>query len=205
MDIAALLIFASVYFIAVAAPGPGIAAVIARGLGQGFQAAPAFIAGFVIGDLIWFTVAASGLAMVASTFGALFTAIKYAGCAYLLYMAYRIWTAPVEASDVSAATVKVKALPSFLGALSLTLGNPKVMVFFLSIMPLVVDVNSITPLVFAKMAGVIVLVFIPVLATTLILAERARRVFTSMTARRRINKGTATIMGGAALVIAVRG
>jgi threonine/homoserine/homoserine lactone efflux protein len=205
MDIAALFLFASVYFVAVASPGPGIAAVIARGLGQGFQAAPAFIAGFVIGDLIWFTVAATGLAVIAATFEALFLAIKYAGCAYLLYMAYKIWTAPVEAGDVRATTVKVKALPSFLGSLSLTLGNPKVIVFFLSIMPLVVDVKRITPLVFVEMAVVIVAVFTPVLATTLILAERARRVFTSVAARRRINKGTATIMGGAALVIAARG
>jgi threonine/homoserine/homoserine lactone efflux protein len=205
MDIAALFLFASVYFVAVASPGPGIAAVIARGLGQGFQAAPAFIAGFVIGDLIWFTVAATGLAVIAATFETLFLVIKYAGCAYLLFMAYKIWMAPVEAGDVRATTVKVKALPSFLGSLSLTLGNPKVIVFFLSIMPLVVDVKRITPLVFAEMALVIVAVFTPVLATTLILAERARRVFTSVAARRRINKGTAAIMGGAALVIAARG
>lgn len=205
MDLTALLIFAGVYFVAVASPGPGIAAVVARGLGQGMAAAPAFVAGFVVGDLIWFTVAATGLAVIATTFEALFLAIKYAGCAYLLYMAWAIWTAPVNAAEVAAAAAKVRFWPSFLGSLSLTLGNPKVIVFFLSIMPLVVDLKAITPLVFAEMAVVIVLVLTPVMVTTLWLADRARRVFTSEKALRNINRGTAAVMAGAAAVIATRG
>jgi threonine/homoserine/homoserine lactone efflux protein len=204
MTLTSLLLFASVYFVAVASPGPGIAAVIARGLGQGMKAAPAFIAGFVLGDLIWFTIAATGLAVIAKTFETLFLAIKYAGCAYLLFLAWKIWNAPVAAEDVKAANESVRAWPSFLGSLSLTLGNPKVIVFFLSLMPLVVDLQSITPLVFAEMAVVIVLVFTPVLAFTLYLADRARRVFTSETALRRINRGTAGIMAGAAVAIAAR-
>jgi threonine/homoserine/homoserine lactone efflux protein len=205
MDIAGLLLFASVYFVAVASPGPGMAAVVARGLGQGMAAAPAFVAGFVIGDLVWFTIAATGLSVIASRFETLFLVIKYAGCAYLLWMAWKIWTAPVTPADPQAAKQKVRALPSFLGSLSLTLGNPKVVVFFLSIMPLVVDVKSMSPLVFAEMAAVIVLVIAPVMTLALWLADRARRVFTSERALRRINRGTAAIMGGAAVVIATRG
>ncbi len=45
MTLSALLLFASVYLVAVASPGPGMAAVVARGLGQGMAAAPAFVAG----------------------------------------------------------------------------------------------------------------------------------------------------------------
>jgi threonine/homoserine/homoserine lactone efflux protein len=204
MTLSSLLIFASVYFVAVASPGPGMAAVIARGLGQGMKAAPAFVAGFIVGDLIWFTIAATGMAVVAQSFESLFLAIKYAGCAYLLFIAWKIWTAPVVAGPVEAAGRRVASWPSFLGSLSLTLGNPKVIVFFLSLMPLVVDVKTITPIVFIEMAVVIVLVFTPVLLTTLLLADRARRVFTSPKALRRINQGTAGIMAGAAVAIAAR-
>lgn len=205
MDLAPLLLFAGVYFAAVASPGPGLAAVVARGLGQGLVAGPAFVAGFVVGDLIWFTIAATGLGVLARSFEMLFLAIKYAGCAYLLYMAWKIWTAPVKAAEIKAATTKVRAWPSFLGALSLTLGNPKVIVFFLSIMPLVIDPKAITPLVFVEMAAVIVLVITPVMAGALVLADRARRVFTSETALRRINRATAGVMAGAAALIAARG
>ncbi len=204
MTLASLFLFASIYLAAVASPGPGMAAVVARGLAQGTAGAPAFIAGFVLGDLIWFTVAATGLAVIAQQFEALFTVIKYAGCAYLLYIAYKIWTAPVAAADVAAAGQKMRAWPSFLGSLSLTLGNPKVIVFFLAVMPLVVDVKSIGPLVFAEMAVVIVLVFTPVLTATLLLADRARRLFTSRKALQRINRGMAGVMAGAAVAIGAR-
>jgi threonine/homoserine/homoserine lactone efflux protein len=204
MTLGPLLLFASVYFVAVASPGPGLAAVIARGLGQGLKAGPAFVAGFVVGDLIWFFVAATGLAVIAKTFEPLFLAIKLAGCAYLLYLAFKIWTAPVAAQDVAASQERARSWPSFLGSLSLTLGNPKVAVFFLSIMPLVVDVKEITPLVFVEMAAVIVLVITPVMAGALVLADRARRVFTSERTLKRINRATAGVMAGAAVAIATR-
>ncbi len=187
MDLPSLLLFVAVYFVAVASPGPGLAAVVARGLGQGMQAAPAFVAGFVVGDLIWFTIAATGLSVIAKTFETLFLVIKYAGCAYLLYLAWKIWTAPVKAGGVVAAEARVRAWPSFLGSLSLTLGNPKVIVFFLSLMPLVVDVKAISPLVFIEMAGRDHPRHRPVMLTMLYLADRARRIFTSETALRRIN------------------
>ena len=59
--------FCAVYILAVATPGPGVAAVIARGLDHGPRGAAAFIAGFVVGDLIWFLGAALGLAALAQT------------------------------------------------------------------------------------------------------------------------------------------
>ena len=52
-----LATFCVVYFLAVATPGPGVAAVIAQGLARGSAGAPAFIAGFLVGDLIWFLAA----------------------------------------------------------------------------------------------------------------------------------------------------
>ena len=57
----------------------------------------AFIAGYVVGDLIWFTLAASGMAMLAKSAHTLFLCIRYAGAVYLLYLAYRLWTAPDQA------------------------------------------------------------------------------------------------------------
>lgn len=82
MDVAGLLVFTAAYLVAVASPGPGIAAIVARMLGHGLTGATAFITGFLVGDLVWFTVAATGLAMVASSFATLFLVIKYAGAAY---------------------------------------------------------------------------------------------------------------------------
>src|SRR6204780_2707039 len=88
--------FCAVYFLAVATPGPGVAAVIAQGLARGSAGAPAFIAGFVVGDLLWFCAAALGLAALAQTAHAVFVLVRYAGALYLLYLAYKLWTAPAK-------------------------------------------------------------------------------------------------------------
>jgi threonine/homoserine/homoserine lactone efflux protein len=204
MDPLALALFAGVYFAAVASPGPGIAAVVARVMARGLAGAPAFVLGFVVADLIWFTIAATGLAVIARHFEMLFIAIKYAGAAYLLYLAWRIWTAPVSTTEVTA-DVSVKGqISAFMGGLMVTLGNPKVIVFFLSIMPIVVDVQAITPLAFAEMALVIICVISPVMMGYALLAERARRLFRSPRALKNINRGTAAVMAGAATLIAAR-
>lgn len=205
MELSALLIFASIYFVAVASPGPGLAAVVARGMGQGLQAAPAFVAGFVVGDLIWFAAAATGLAALARSFESAFLVVKYAGCFYLLYLAWGIWTAPVTAMDVHARHHAPSSLASFLGSLSLTLGNPKVMVFFGSIMPLVVDVKAMTLQTAAVLGLVIILIIAPVMTVALVLADRARRLFSAPRTLRRINRLTAGVMAGAAAAIAARG
>ena len=146
-----LILFAAVYFAAVATPGPGVAALIARVLGQGLKGVAPFIAGYFVGDMIWLTLAATGLAVIAKTFAGVFVAIKFAGAAYLLYLAWRMATAPAVIG--AAPTEATRGWRAFLGSLSLTLGNPKVMVFFLSIMPLVVDVRTLTALALFELAA----------------------------------------------------
>ena len=94
MTLSALFLFAAVYFAAVATPGPGVAALVARVLGQGLKGVAPFIAGYFVADMIWLTFAATGLAVIAKTFAGVFVAIKFAGAAYLLYLAWRMATAP---------------------------------------------------------------------------------------------------------------
>ena len=93
--------FCAVYLLAVATPGPGVAAVLTRSLAHGMRGAPAFIAGFLVGDLIWFAGASAGLAALAQSAQTVFLIVRYAGAVYLLYLAYRLWTAPARPLDVS--------------------------------------------------------------------------------------------------------
>src|SRR6202023_2507712 len=126
-----LSVFCLVYAFAVASPGPGVAAVVARALGRGVSGAPAFIAGFLAGDLIWFTLAATGLAMLAQPAHTVFVVVRYAGAAYLLYLAWRLWTTTAGALVGAQAPRRERPLQLFMGTLALTLGNPKTQVFFL--------------------------------------------------------------------------
>jgi threonine/homoserine/homoserine lactone efflux protein len=202
MTLSSLILFAAVYFAAVATPGPGVAALIARVLGQGLRGVAPFIAGYFVGDMIWLTFAATGLAVIAKTFAGVFVAIKFAGAAYLLYLAWRMATAPaaVDATP-SAATQGSRA---FFGSLSLTLGNPKVMVFFLSIMPLVVDPRMLTLLALFELAVVCAIVIFSTLALYALAANRARTLLRSTRAMRCVNRAAGGLMAGAAVAIATR-
>ena len=205
MSFSGLVVFAVVYFIFVITPGPGVAAMIARGLGTGTKGALPYALGFMLGDMTWFTIAATGLAALANEFVWAFSVVKYAGCVYLIYLAWKIWHAPVAAGEINQVTTATDAWPSFIGAFSLCLGNPKVIVFFISIMPLVVDVAKISLGSYLAMLAVMV-PFAPLLTFgTLYLAKRAREVFRSATALRRINRGSAGLMAGAATIIALKG
>ena len=202
MTMSSLILFSAVYFAAVATPGPGVAALIARVLGQGLMGVAPFIAGYFAGDMIWLTVAGTGLAIIAKTFAAVFVAIKFAGAAYLLYLAWRMATAPafVDATPTPA----TRGWRAFLGSLSLTLGNPKVMVFFLSIMPLLVDLRTLTPLAFFELAVVCGIVISSTLAPYAFVANRARRLLRSTRAMRLVNRAAGGLMAGVAVVAATR-
>ena len=202
MSLNGLLVFGAVYALSVASPGPGVAAVVARSLDRGSRGAPAFIAGFLVGDLVWFTLAATGLAAIAQTAYALFVAIKYAGAAYLLYLAYRMWTAAGPAVNVPGAEPSQSPSRLFLGSLALTLGNPKPMVFFLALLPTVVTLETLTMASFLAIAAVMAIVLPVVLGAYVLAAVRARRLLRNPRALRVLNRGSATVMAGAAVVIA---
>jgi threonine/homoserine/homoserine lactone efflux protein len=204
MGILGLLIFAGVYAMAVASPGPGVAAIIARGLGHGVSGAPAFILGFIIGDLVWLTFAVGGLAVIAQTYAPLFLAIKYAGAAYLLYLAYKLWTARGAVDDVAGNRTVESNWKVFAGSLVLTLGNPKVMVFFLAILPTVVDLQAITLLGYLEIAAVAILVMTLVMSGYTLLAARARKLIKSPKAVEAVNKVSGVGLAAAAIAVATR-
>lgn len=205
MSLTGLLLFASVYAMAVATPGPGIAAVVARVLARGSAGAPAFILGFVVGDLVWFALAALGLAVLANTFHLVFVAIKYAGVAYLLYMAYGLWTAPARAPEAAATDTREESrFKLFLTSLSLTVGNPKVIIFFMAILPTVVDLKTLTLLGAVEIALIIAVIISTVMTGYTLAAVRARRFFRSERAMRAVNRVCGATIAGAAVMVATR-
>lgn len=203
MPLSSLALFAAVYAVAVASPGPGVFALVARVLARGTQGIPAFIAGFLVGDLIWFAIAATGFALLAQTFATLFIGIRYLGATYLAYLAWRAWTAPVE--PLESAPVRGESGPRLLaGGLALTLGNPKVVLFFLALLPTVIDLEHLTPLGMIEIAATIVVVLATTLTAYALAAARVRRLFVSVRARRAVNRGAGTVMAGAAVAVAMR-
>jgi threonine/homoserine/homoserine lactone efflux protein len=200
-----LATFGAVYFLAVATPGPGVAAVIAQGLARGCTGAPAFITGFVVGDLAWFSAAALGLRALTLTAHALIVAVKYAGAAYLLFLAYKLWSKPAgPGAEIGGAALGQPPLRLFLGSLTLTLGNPKPMIFFVALLPTVVPLETLKADGYLEIATAIALILPLTLGTYVMLASRARVWVQSPRAHRIVNRSSGTLMAAAAMAVAAR-
>jgi len=204
MSLHGIALFCLVYLVATATPGPGIAAIIARVLAKGAVGIWAYIAGFVLADLIWFTLAATGTAVLAQTAHTAFLAVKYIGAAYLVYVAYRMWTDPVVPVEEKIDAVPTSALRLLMAGATLTSGNPKVMIFFLALLPTVVDLRAVGVTEYLQIAAAMCVILSSVLSAYALAAMRARRLFKSMRAMRWLNRGTGTVMAGAAVTVATR-
>jgi threonine/homoserine/homoserine lactone efflux protein len=204
MDLAALVLFAGTLLVAAASPGPGIAALVARVIGRGPEGATAFAAGLILGDLVWLAVAILGLAVVAQTFHEIFLVIKYVGAAYLIYLAYRMWTAPATPHDVAADGSRESDLRLFIGGLALTLGNPKVVAFYLALLPNLIDLTRVGLTGYVELASVSIAVLTAVFGAYIVAAARARSLFRSVRAMRLLNRVGGTVIAGAAVAVATK-
>ena len=202
MSLHALGMFCFLYFLLSLTPGPGVAAILARVLAHGQKGLAGFILGFVVGDLFWFTLAATGMATVAHTAHSLMVFLKYAGAVYLLFMAVRMWTAPVRPIDAPEDARRQRPSHLFIASLTLTLGNPKVMLFFLALLPTVLDLTQITLSDSLKIGGAICSILSLVFWSYSLAALRVRRLINSPRARRWLNRGSGTAMAGAAVAVA---
>src|SRR5216683_6323027 len=91
LDSTALITFTIALLAGAATPGPAVAAVVARVMGDDNRSAWPFACGIVCGDLIWLTMAIAGLSTLARSHEMALALLKYAGVCYLLFLAYKIW------------------------------------------------------------------------------------------------------------------
>ncbi len=203
MEITVLAIFAGALFINSSSPGPSVAALVARVLTGGWRSVMPLLAAMWFGEALWLTAAVFGLSVMAQTFYWAFVILKYLGVAYLLYLAYRMWTAPSEVKD--------EVLPAgdsswrlFFTGMAITLGNPKIMVFYLALLPSIVDLARISLMGWVELTVTMVAVIVAVDLTWVMIAAQARHWLKSPRAVRIANRTSAAVMGGAAFVIATR-
>jgi threonine/homoserine/homoserine lactone efflux protein len=195
-----LLIYCGLYAVVIIMPGPGVVAIVARALGSGFRACIPAAIGTAVGDLIWMTLSAFGLAAIAQAMGHSFMFVKLAGAAYLLFMGYRYWTAPVtDMPEIVASSAR----EGFVSQLSVTLGNPKAMGFFLAALPAVVDLKHLNAGGYLQLCGATAVLIPSIMLAYAALAAKVRTLLTSRRARKGINRTAAVVMAGAGIGVAV--
>ncbi|CAN7268112.1 LysE family translocator [Pararhizobium sp. LjRoot255] len=203
MSLATLLAYCGALFIAAAIPGPGMTAIVARALGSGFRETFFMGLGLVLGDLIYLTAVILGLAFVAQTFTTAFMVIKVLGALYLVYIAYKLWTAGLLPQEIQAKRSANMGL-SFLSGLLVTLGNPKTMLFYVALVPTLIDLRAIGLDEYAILVGSTFIVLMAVLIPYILLASRARLLLKQPRALKSLNRIAAGILGSTAAYIATR-
>ncbi len=130
-------------FVVVIAPGAGVIYTLALGLGQGRRASVAAAFGCTFGIVPHLLAAIFGLAAILHTSAILFTAVKFAGVGYLLYLAWQavrsdgaLAIQPNRSRDADWRIARQGALINIL--------NPKLSIFFLALLPPFLSGNPAT-------------------------------------------------------------
>jgi threonine/homoserine/homoserine lactone efflux protein len=202
LPVSSLVAFGIALSLAAGAPGPSIGALVARVLTRGFREVLPFLLAMWLGEAIWLTVAITGLATIAARLAILFTFFKLLGVAYLLFLAWRMWKAAGDATP-SLVPDAQSAWQMFMAGLTVTLGNPKIAVFYLALLPSLVDLSRITVGAWAELTLIMVLVLVGIDLGWSAAAVRTRRLLMNRRSRLVANRVSATVMAAAAVGIAI--
>lgn len=221
-------------FILAITPGPGVFAVLSAALGRGLPTALALTSGIICGDLIFLLLAMAGLTVLAESMGELFLVVRLGGAAYLIWLGIGLWRgagtarpmavpegavsgepraeASAPGADTACGTANaplatptpLRLLRTACGGLALTLGNPKVIVFYVGFLPTFVDLRTVDATGAALVAATTVGVVGCVLGGYAVMAARARRMLSTPRATRLLHRGAGAVMVGTGAAIATR-
>ncbi|OIJ85776.1 lysine transporter LysE [Streptomyces sp. MUSC 14] len=133
-----ILAFAAMALLVIVIPGPSVLFVIGRALAHGRRTALATVLGNLIGSYLLVTAVAWGLGTLVETSAAVFTGVKLAGAAYLVYLGVQAFRHRKEmrAADMEAPAGKRRGdLRTVLDGIFVGFTNPKGLIFFAAVLP----------------------------------------------------------------------
>lgn len=186
--------------LAAAIPGPGMTALVARSVSGGAVTGFTMLAGLILGDLIYLSVAVFGLAVIAHTYTSIFTLINWAASLYLAMLAWQFWRHQPQAINIDQKATTRELASAWFSGLTITLGNPKTIAFYLAILPLVISLDNVSLQIWGGMlVPLTVFVLLSVGAVFILAALRIRHFLTSEKAQRLLFRSAGCIMMLAAL------
>jgi homoserine/homoserine lactone efflux protein len=195
------LAFTAATMVLLVIPGPTILLVVSYALGQGWRSALPISVGVALGDFTAMTLSMLGIGALLSASSAVFTVLKLAGAAYLIYLGIKLWRAGgrlhIEAKIATATPGKMLGHAWLVTAL-----NPKSITFFVAFLPQFLDRNGdfwTQMLIFE--ATFICLAFANAIGYALV-ASRARMLVSSARAVGIFNRIGGTLLIGAGIAAA---
>ncbi len=204
MSIDSLITFCFALLIWVAIPGPAILAIIAKSLTSGLKSSLNLIIGILLGDVFYIALVLFGMAAIGKFLGEFFVFIRFAGALYLIYLGLSLW---FKNTDLVGSTLKKDSrdeYKNFLTGFSITLGNPKAILFHLGFLPTFFDLSALNIID----AFLIIFVFLAVLGTSLsfyaLIATKVKFLVKDQQKIRILNRGAGTIFIGIGVALATK-
>lgn len=153
-------------------PGPNMAYLAALTLGAGRRAGLAAVAGVAIGLALIGLAAAAGLATLIAASPTIWTALRWAGGLYLLYLAWQTWRGEEETSPAGTAALDPAHVRYFTRGIITNILNPKAALFYVAIVPRFLPENGPTLMYGLGLTAISVAVATTVHLAIVLLADR---------------------------------
>ncbi|MDJ0820794.1 MAG: LysE family translocator [Paracoccaceae bacterium] len=141
MDLNLWLAFVAASTALLLIPGPTVLLVLSYALSKGRAVAVSSAAGVATGDFVAMSLSLAGLGALVATSATLFTALKWIGAAYLIWLGIRlIRSAPREGLAVPRSEVSARGV--FWHNAAVTALNPKSIAFFIAFVPQFIDTRA---------------------------------------------------------------
>jgi threonine/homoserine/homoserine lactone efflux protein len=204
MSIETWLAFVAASTALVIIPGPTVLLVVSYALGQGWRAALPMAVGVALGDFTAMTLSLLGIGALLLASAAVFTAVKWAGAAYLVYLGFKLFRAG-GSLDAEPRADAAPGLRMLAHAWLVTSLNPKGILFFVAFFPQFIDPEAdVLPQVLLLQATFLAIAFGSAM-TYATLASRARRFVKNERVIRTVNRaGGAMLIGAGVATVAIR-
>lgn len=182
-------------------PGAGAIASMSSGLNYGFRHGYWNALGLQIALLMQILIVAAGVGVLFATTPLAFQIVKWFGVAYLMYLAYQQWTAPIKTIQIEHEQKNKSALTLVFHGFVVNMSNPKAIVFLLAVLPQFLDLSRPQALQYSIMAITMVTIDLIVMAAYTGLASKVLRLLRSPRQQKYLNRGFAVMFSCAALLL----
>jgi len=199
------LTFTITSVILVAIPGPTNLMVMAYGLRHGTKPALLTVFGVAPGAATAMALSFLGLGAILATSSQLFTVMKWAGAIYLIYLGIMLWRSTPNLDEVLIEVQNVSCKRIVLQAFTVSLLNPKGIIFYMAFMPQFVSPDApVLPQMLILGLTFVIIVF-PINTAYALLSGKLRDIIKSQRVLRAMNRtGGALLIGAGVLTASLR-
>ncbi len=192
MDLYTLLSVSLAAFIFGITPGPGTLAVLSVSTSQGFKPGIILSAGEAMGDVMYLTIAILSLGFLADFLDPIMKAVRWIGAAYIIYLGVsqiRLNELSLKNKYKTNSSIRTLLVGFLIGGT-----NPKVIVFYLSFIPLFIDLSALN---FVTGVQLIITIYLSVFFACFVVCasgNQLRNMVENPIYSRRLNKTTGLMM-----------